>query len=287
MKRAEKAFTLVELLVVISIIALLLAVLMPALAKVKEQGRTIICGTNLKNYGLATSMYTAANNDRFPDRYYLYSEKLQDAGESKGGGCDLRCRWHYDKQAPDGPLWPYLRDKNINLCPTFRNFSKSLGIKACGNASGHSDAVSKVYNPSYSYSINAVITQWNNGVWSNGTWVPKLPLKVSDVKRSAQCMIFSEENIWTIARNQRIKETRTESYSSAYLNDNLMDIEQVRVSDNIATYHKIGTAKRNDGYANCVFADGHVAVTWGRGGSTNGEENAFLEYGKPYDNYKP
>src|SRR4030042_2888407 len=55
MRRAG-AFTLIELLVVIAVIALLMAILMPALQRVKEQGRTISCQANLRQWGLFFSM---------------------------------------------------------------------------------------------------------------------------------------------------------------------------------------------------------------------------------------
>jgi prepilin-type N-terminal cleavage/methylation domain-containing protein len=59
----KKAFTLIELLVVIAIIALLLAILMPALAKVKEKGKTVVCASQLKQFGMAWTMYAQENND--------------------------------------------------------------------------------------------------------------------------------------------------------------------------------------------------------------------------------
>jgi prepilin-type N-terminal cleavage/methylation domain-containing protein len=58
-------FTLIELLVVISIIALLMAVLMPALQRVKEQGKSMACQANLRQWALYFSMYTDDNNGRF------------------------------------------------------------------------------------------------------------------------------------------------------------------------------------------------------------------------------
>ncbi|HBG26274.1 MAG: hypothetical protein A2Y10_13380 [Planctomycetes bacterium GWF2_41_51] len=64
MKR--KAFTLVELLVVISIIALLLAVLMPALQKAREQGQLTVCKAHMHSIGIAVMAYANSNKDRVP-----------------------------------------------------------------------------------------------------------------------------------------------------------------------------------------------------------------------------
>lgn len=60
--KSKKGFTLIELLVVISIIALLLSILMPALSKVKEQARILVCKTNLHQWGIAIMTYTSDND---------------------------------------------------------------------------------------------------------------------------------------------------------------------------------------------------------------------------------
>jgi prepilin-type N-terminal cleavage/methylation domain-containing protein len=62
----KKGFTLVELLVVISIIAVLLAVLMPALSKAREMAKRVICGSNLRQWGIAIGAYAGANDNSFP-----------------------------------------------------------------------------------------------------------------------------------------------------------------------------------------------------------------------------
>lgn len=66
----RSAFTLVELLVVVAVIALLMGLLLPALGKARESGREIKCAANIRAIGAATEMYTASSE--FYPLAYMY-----------------------------------------------------------------------------------------------------------------------------------------------------------------------------------------------------------------------
>ena len=69
MSRRRKGFTLIELLVVIAIIALLMAILMPALARAKEQARAIGCLANLRQWNFVSTMYAEDNDGKLWSGY--------------------------------------------------------------------------------------------------------------------------------------------------------------------------------------------------------------------------
>ena len=73
MKKRHNLFTLIELLVVIAIIAILAAMLLPALSAARERARAAACTANLKQIGLAFTMYNDANDDYYPNNWDNFS----------------------------------------------------------------------------------------------------------------------------------------------------------------------------------------------------------------------
>src|SRR5689334_20177883 len=68
--RPIRAFTLIEILVVIAIIAILLAILLPSVEKVRHKGYIDACASNLRQIGAAITMYANENHGHYPRTIY-------------------------------------------------------------------------------------------------------------------------------------------------------------------------------------------------------------------------
>jgi prepilin-type N-terminal cleavage/methylation domain-containing protein/prepilin-type processing-associated H-X9-DG protein len=83
-------FTLVELLVVISIIALLLGILLPSLGQAREAARAVVCQTNQRNLGSVVLMYTNEHNGKMPGSEE-WSDVVMDAINAEWPASSLLC----------------------------------------------------------------------------------------------------------------------------------------------------------------------------------------------------
>jgi len=121
----KRAFSLIELLVVISVISLLMAVMLPALASARAGARGMVCKSNLRQLYLANAGYAVEN-----DGYYVPA--APDIMAESGG----RYRWHGVRENPDepfdptkGPLAVYLADGKVKECPEKVDFVKGQDWK--------------------------------------------------------------------------------------------------------------------------------------------------------------
>ncbi len=73
-KESLRAFTLIELLVVVAIIVVLMALMMPALSRAREQSKTTVCASNMRQIGIGIRIY-ASEYDNFIVPYYTMSNK--------------------------------------------------------------------------------------------------------------------------------------------------------------------------------------------------------------------
>ncbi len=166
----RRAFTLIELLVVIAIIAILAAMLLPALSRAKESGRRIACLNNLTQLSLAAHLYVDDNQGAYPPR-------------------DNTSRW------PNRFYDNYGRNVKILLCPT--DISVLSNPASVGNSPSNNvaDAAPRSYfiNGWNDYFADRFgTTDW--GTLENRIASPGMVVKESNIIHSSDTIILGEKS---------------------------------------------------------------------------------------------
>jgi len=178
----QRGFTLIELLVVIAIIAVLMGILMPALQSAREQGQRASCLGNMRQLGLAWTMYADQNDGKIVhgnagDAWGSYDPVNGHAKEEPwvyrddniaGGDDDL------EKEAlRQGALWAYTGNEKLYRCPTGKR--------------------GEMRTYSITFAMNAIC---HNEV-KNAGWRGKYIKKTTDMKQPATRFVFIDEGYIT------------------------------------------------------------------------------------------
>ena len=135
------AFTLIEILVVIGIIALLSAILFPAFAKARENARKVTCNSNMKQLGMAFAAYAQDYNGRYPFAGQL--QKWADPGAWVAGGeggipknyngtsefgladpSTFATVAGHEAYPEKGALFPYSKSAAVYMCPSAKDVNQ-------------------------------------------------------------------------------------------------------------------------------------------------------------------
>lgn len=142
----NKAFTLIEMLVVIGIIGVLLAILLPALHLSKEKAKSVYCRNNLKQMTMAAAVYYSDQEGYFPLSQYSVIAGSQSPSSNSLKDDDsvvqqtmMYYAWDFTKQMDgreeqilSGLLWQGENVDEVQKCPSWREDDNLLGIPYSG-----------------------------------------------------------------------------------------------------------------------------------------------------------
>jgi prepilin-type N-terminal cleavage/methylation domain-containing protein/prepilin-type processing-associated H-X9-DG protein len=184
MKR--QAFTLIELLVVIAVIAILMAILMPALNLARDQGRRMKCAGNLRSLGIANSLYAANNDDwAIPCQYFgslngIRTYILWTANPQ------FRKYIGYDETQPGLSV---VQTPDKYKCPSDRQEAWAHAYNAESKQAGGTLV-------SYGYNIEDWFPSVGTPSWTATTAIKMMGYKASTVPQPALKLLFNEAQDW-------------------------------------------------------------------------------------------